>query len=516
MNRSVLIADGNSGRGQRLADACRAAQIECREAPHGAAALELALSEKPGIVVAQLELPLVGAVKLAEILRANPRTRAAHFLFLGDDPKLARQVGVGDELLPSEFSSEELIARIEACFEKQVRMDMLDEVTSRDDPVQGDLGQLPLADLLQFFYSKRRSGRLELWRRVAEQTTDGGFVVIRDGDVIQSETGLVVQEKALFRMLAWQQGRFHFQPGQSNDPVVILTPTQGLLVEGMRQLDEWERQAPQMPPMEAHVKLTLKSAELPTIVHPLTQEVLLLLDICSRVRDVVDQCSFPDYQVLRTLHTLIEREIVQLRQAPTQPRPPASSESATGLFNEIQARRLRDWLGEGRLGGGTIDAKLLVASSDPGAMPDFLNLLSQVDGVSVDPANAPGAEDLVTLGRIEVSDQLGIELLHVPLSRRFRPVWPLAGHGALGTLFLLSGPIGEAAERVSDLAAVLGALPRSRTFHVVLLRKGERISPDELKDNLSLIDEASLFLLPIESEKAPAGLLRSLFTRVMP
>ena len=66
------------------------------------------------------------------------------------------------------------------------------------------------------------------------------------------------------------------------------------------------------------------------------------------------------------------------------------------------------------------------------------------------------------------------------------------------------------------MCEVLGEIPRARTFHVVLLRKGERISPDELRENLSLIDEASLFLLPIESGKEPASLLRGLFSRIVP
>ena len=66
------------------------------------------------------------------------------------------------------------------------------------------------------------------------------------------------------------------------------------------------------------------------------------------------------------------------------------------------------------------------------------------------------------------------------------------------------------------MCEVLAEVPRARTFHVVLLRKGERISPDELRENLSLIDEASLFLLPLESGKEPAALLRGLFSRILP
>jgi len=51
---------------------------------------------------------------------------------------------------------------------------------------------------------------------------------------------------------------------------------------------------------------------------------------------------------------------------------------------------------------------------------------------------------------------------------------------------------------------------------VVLLGRDERIGPDELRENLALIDEASLFLLPVQSDKDPSVLLRSLFARVMP
>ena len=49
-----------------------------------------------------------------------------------------------------------------------------------------------------------------------------------------------------------------------------------------------------------------------------------------------------------------------------------------------------------------------------------------------------------------------------------------------------------------------------------MLAAGERLSPDELRDNLSLIDDASLFLLPIEPDKDPSSLLRSLFARIVP
>ena len=83
-------------------------------------------------------------------------------------------------------------------------------------------------------------------------------------------------------------------------------------------------------------------------------------------------------------------------------------------------------------------------------------------------------------------------------------------------LFLLDGRVADASKRVREMSSVLAEMPRQRMFHVMLLRKGERISPDELRQNLTLIDEASLFLLPLESEKSPSALLRGLFARVVP
>jgi hypothetical protein len=265
--------------------------------------------------------------------------------------------------------------------------------------------------------------------------------------------------------------------------------------------------------------MQVATGDLPNIVHPLTQEVLLLLELYSTVREVVDHCSFPDYQVLRTLATLADREIVEVGRVPVAPTLPLEGEEAP-LFNEAQTRRLQEWMANGApLGDELPAAKLLVAGSDAAALPDFARLLRGIPGVSLSPRMLDGSigpDDLEPFGCLEVEGGVRIDLIHVPRDERFSPLWSLAGHRALGTLFLLAGPMAEAAERASAMSEVLAELPRARTFHVVMLRKGERISPDELRENLSLIDEASLFLLPVESSKPPVALLRGLFSRIVP
>jgi hypothetical protein len=467
----------------------------------------------PDVVVAPMDLPLIDAVRLAEILRANPRTQDARFLFLGRSG--AARAGVFDEVLPPQSSADEVALRVEAMLAQRARFDAVERETSADHEVQGKLSQIPLTDLLQLFHMNRRTGTLEVVRQEPGGREERGAVSIREGNVLQATAGRVEGEKALFRLLAWRDGSFAFSPHRIHAPARILVPTRALLLEGVRQLDEWDRLRASLPPLDAQVVLTVKKSELPAGVHPLTQEVLLLLEIHDLVRDVVDHCSYPDYQVLRTIQALAERRIVQIRRDPS----PAGERSGA-LFAPHQVRRLRDWLQGGRPRGALPrEAKLLLVSSDAAATRDFVRLLGGLPGMDLAPPFERGtflAEDVGPVGRLAVGDGLALEVVHVPADPRFGAVWPVAAHGALGTLLLLAGDTEAAEATLKPVTAALRRRPRARVFHVLLLRKGERLAREEVQGRLSLLDEASLFLLPLESGKDPLGLLRTMLARVMP
>jgi hypothetical protein len=92
----------------------------------------------------------------------------------------------------------------------------------------------------------------------------------------------------------------------------------------------------------------------------------------------------------------------------------------------------------------------------------------------------------------------------------------MAGHGALGTLLLLTSPVDASAERLRSVASTLRGMPRARLFHLLLLGEGQRVEPQALHDNLSLLDDGSLFLIPLASPAKAAVLLREMFARVLP
>jgi len=241
-----------------------------------------------------------------------------------------------------------------------------------------------------------------------------------------------------------------------------------------------------------------------------------LLEELDRVGDLVDQCSHPDYQVLRTLHTLADRGIIEFGRAHIVP----VQATANALFNEAQCRRLRGFAPPtDAKDPAQVSVKLLIAAASVSVAEQFSGLLKKVPGAELSPRferGHVGSQDLEVVARIEVDGDFGIDLVHLPIDPANRALWMFAGHRALGTIFLLDAQVGASAAGLAEIGAALGKEPDARTFHVVMLAPGERLSPDELRNNLSLMDDASLFLLPIEPDKDASSLLRSLFARIVP
>jgi CheY-like chemotaxis protein len=510
---TILIADGDRARARRLAEPLAARGLAVSFAETGAAALEAVLADVPGAVIASDALPLIDAARLAEILRANPRTRPVRLVYSGADASARRkhfdEATAGDAAAVADC--------VFALLGKREQQAPIERATASASTVEGDLAQIALIDVLQLLHQNNRTGLLIVKRADGSQARDHGEIWLRDGNVVQAKAAPRAQdEKALYRMLGWRDGSFSFMPSEETRPARIQAPTRTLLLEGVRQLDEWNRLVRGLPPDSAHVALAIPRTQLPNIVHPVAQEVLLLLDAYDDVRSIVDHCTHSDYQVLRTLQTLIDRGIVRQRRD----RERRSTGQGFALFDAAQAKRLREWLEAGRgRRGGVAPAKLLLASADPDATSDLVRALEQLPGAtrSQPPDARPvQAADLAPLVRLRVADGLAIELIQVPASPLYAPLWPAAAHGALGLLLIHVSPVSESEARLRALAEAFQRMPDHRTFHVLLLRKGERIAPEEIQEKLTVLANASLFLLHLDGERDSAPLLRTMLGRVMP
>ena len=159
MSERVLIADPVEERAEQIADACEARGMTCAVATGGATVLERALTELPAALVAHLDLPIIGGEKLSEIIDANPRAQGIRILLMG------ARVGAPDEVagraVVCDDDPEAIGARVEALLSEDATRPKGDD-SGEDAVVEGELSQLPLADLLQLFHVSRRTGTVEV------------------------------------------------------------------------------------------------------------------------------------------------------------------------------------------------------------------------------------------------------------------------------------------------------------------------------------------------------------------
>jgi hypothetical protein len=548
----VLVADGDVPRGRRIAEACTERGLSCGVTTHGGSALESALSELPGVLVSQLDLPLIDGPRLASILHANPRTRSTRVLFVSDRGGDAPGADAGAQVIPAPVDPDVVAGLVQAVLtgvepserpatltgvEPSERPATLSGIEPSERPatltgiepserpatqtpsherMEGDLATLPLGELLQLLHAGRKSGVLELERpgdRPVQRRR--GTICLCDGEVTAASTGVVGAEKALYRMLAWDGGRFAFEPGATGGEMQIRRPTPALLREGQRQIREWGRLAVDLPPISAEAVLKVPRSALPSVIHPLTQEVLMVLDMTSRVGDVVDRCSFPDYQVLRTLRTLVDRDLVELR-SPADPEARADEP----LLTPAREARLREWLGVDRPGGfAPRGATLIVTASDAVALRSFAELLARLPEVVLSEpaaAGAVGVDDLAPLARLGAADGLSVELVHVPATESFAPLWSLAGAGALGTLFVVAGDPARAAGSVRAASRSARTRVHARVFHAALLGSGAPDAEGLLREALELADREGVAVIPVEDPAVAATRLHQLLARILP
>jgi hypothetical protein len=124
--------------------------------------------------------------------------------------------------------------------------------TSQQRTMSGSIEEVPLPDLLQLFGTSKKSGVL-----VIRTDDDVGRIHLKKGNIafaIINDLDDVQPLKSLFRMLTWQKGLFDLDPPEERElPNEMNASVQEVLIEGMRQLDEFNRIRDDLPDLAARV-----------------------------------------------------------------------------------------------------------------------------------------------------------------------------------------------------------------------------------------------------------------------
>jgi hypothetical protein len=183
--------------------------------------------------------------------------------------------------------------------------------------LKGDLGELPLPDLVQMTSVGGKTGRLVLFD---EEDVVAGVLMFRGGRLVGAQSGELTAEKAFYALLGLKTGSFDFDPAAEVDEGDVNLSTESLLIEGMRRLDETYRLRRRLPAPSV-VRYVGGSSE-----DPLEARVLGYLGPGARtVGDVVEGIlvggDADEYDALQALSRLSAGGTVRIE------RPPAAGEA---------------------------------------------------------------------------------------------------------------------------------------------------------------------------------------------
>jgi len=169
----------------------------------------------------------------------------------------------------------------------------------------GNLEEIPLPDLLQLFGSSRKSGVL-----IVRTDSRVGRIFLDEGRLhfalIEGQTELK-PFKAVYRMLQWKQGVFELEPPDTRkmEGAVDLS-VQEVLMEALRQQDEFSTVRGQFPPLDS--RLALKTP----LVAPLHQldsrhlEILQTALNCANVQALLEKSNESDSDTARIVVELMQ------------------------------------------------------------------------------------------------------------------------------------------------------------------------------------------------------------------
>jgi CheY-like chemotaxis protein len=303
--RHLLLIDSDAKSLRVMEVSLKKAGFSVTTAVNGIDALEKIEINPPELVISDTKMPEMDGFELCKRLKENPKTAALPFIFLTGQKSIefkikGLELGVEDYLTKPIYIKE-IVTRIKIMLEKKTK----ESLERRDQKANfsGQISDMGVVDLLQTVEIGRKTG---LIRFTSDERPDQvGTIFFRNGKVIDAELGLLRGEKAIYRLLVWNDGRFEMEFVAVDRPDNIEMSTQGLLMEGMRRVDEWGRLLEQLPPLETKFEVDFRElAERLSEIPDEINSILRLFDGRRPLIAVVDGSNYGDLEALNVISKL--------------------------------------------------------------------------------------------------------------------------------------------------------------------------------------------------------------------
>jgi CheY-like chemotaxis protein len=207
-------------------------------ATDAADALLKAVDDAPDLLVCDYRMPGMDGRQLIEKLKSRPATANFSAVLMASKTDIAERLSTqdaADDYLEKPFFLKDATRRVKRMIDR-IALEKMAKTAPSDGVVRGNLSQMNVIDLMQSLEMGRKSCQLSL-----NNEGDKCEVFFAEGQVKHATYGSLVGDEAVFKVLRWTGGNFQLNfEGKTNQETTKLN-TQGLLMEGLRLLDESSR-----------------------------------------------------------------------------------------------------------------------------------------------------------------------------------------------------------------------------------------------------------------------------------
>jgi CheY-like chemotaxis protein len=207
-------------------------------ATDAADALLKAVDDVPDLLICDYRMPGMDGRQLVEKLKSRPATANFATVLMANKADIAERLSpqdAADDYLEKPFFLKDAIRRVKRIIDR-IAIEKLAKTAPSDGVVRGSLSQMNVIDLMQSLEMGRKSCKLSL-----SNQGDKCEVFFVEGQVKHATYGSLVGDPAVFKVLRWTGGNFQLDFDGKTDKETTQLNTQGLLMEGLRLLDESSR-----------------------------------------------------------------------------------------------------------------------------------------------------------------------------------------------------------------------------------------------------------------------------------
>src|SRR5450432_2680271 len=237
-NVKVLLVDDNPMVLAMLRDALTPL-AHVTTAGDSADALLKAVDDPTDLLVSDYRMPGMDGRQLVEKLKSRSNTAGIAVILLATrtdiSEKLSSHDHTIDDFVEKPFFLKEATQRIKRVIDK-IALEKMAKTAPSDGVLRGNLTQMNVIDLVQSLEMGRKSCALTLTNE-----KDKCEMYFHEGQVTHAAYGTLTGDPAVFKVLRWTGGNFQVNfEGKTKQQTTTLN-TQGLLMEGLRLLDESQR-----------------------------------------------------------------------------------------------------------------------------------------------------------------------------------------------------------------------------------------------------------------------------------